>query len=51
MCMVAYCKFELLKNRSSHANQHSLKELLLIKASQASMKELVRLQKQFGVAA
>lgn len=51
MSMIAYCKFEILKNKSSYGNQHQLKELLLIKANQATMKELIKLQKQFGVAA
>jgi len=51
MCMVSYCKFELLKNSSSYANQHQLKEMLLIKANQATMQELIKLQKHFGVAA
>ncbi|MCP3660018.1 MAG: hypothetical protein GY830_06785 [Bacteroidetes bacterium] len=51
MSIVSYCKFELLKNRSCYKNQHQLKELLLIKANQATMKELLKLQKQFGVAA
>ena len=47
MSLLAYCKLEILKERASIANQHQLKELLLIKANQAAMQELQNLKNQF----
>jgi len=51
MSILAYSRFEILKNNSFYKNQHQIKELLLLEANKASMKELSRLQKLFKDAA
>ena len=51
MSFVAYCKLEILKNHSCYKNQYQLKNLLLIKANQASMEMLIKLQNEAKLAA
>ena len=51
MSYLSYCKIEILKNLSCYDNQHQIKELLLIKANQASMAELIKLQNKIKSAA
>ena len=51
MSFAAYCKLEILKNHSCYKNQYQIKNLLLIKANQASMEMLIKLQKETNLAA
>ena len=51
MSYISYCKFEVLKNMSFYKNQNQIKELLLIRANQAAMAELVKLQNSIKIAA
>ncbi|MCP3660307.1 MAG: hypothetical protein GY830_08390 [Bacteroidetes bacterium] len=51
MSFVAYCKLEILKNFSCYKNQYQLKSLILIKANQASMEILKKLQNEAKSAA
>ncbi len=46
MSFVAYCKLEILKNLLCYKNQYQLKSLILIKANQASMEILKKLQNE-----
>ena len=51
MSFVAYCKLEILKNLSCYKNQYQIKSLILIKANQASMEILKKLQNEAKSAA
>jgi len=51
MSLLSYCKLEFLKLKTSFSNQYQLKERLLIKANQAAMNELIKLQNQIKMVA
>ncbi len=51
MSFATYCKLEILQNHSCYKNQYQIKNLLLIKANQASMSLLKKLQNELNLTA